>query len=597
MENSNERKETPENNENKSLIHIIFSLPPQLLSLLVICNRPIHLIAQLSLIISWSHPQGPWPSWILLFVWYSVCKILPFILSHGIPNLICLIIITISTYLTNQQQQHTQNLPSPIEPETTTISTHPLAILHSLQDFQIIADHYSLLSSQIIIPTYQIFTHSNPPHSSSNAIKACLTTIPISILLTQFIPTQSILIMIGSTIIIWSSPWFKLLRSLLARSPLLQLISYIFTDLFLHLRFQPLMRWNQLNPTNVHSTQSILSSIRSTLSTLLSLPKKPTNVDSKDKCAIASTIDPPKDIEFCLTIFENQRWWMGLDLNGWFFSHCTRVHGSQWTPNLLPHERPNWSDSLNHPVPSPSNFQLPAPLVFPDDTLKVQRKVEWSWIDPDWKIIDPAQVNMSNEEHHPLLPQASQDSKNLAISPLEKSPTATHTPPQTPDLAQRCLHNRSVSQTGSIGNNYLDSEIVTESLRSSGLGAGVVDGQSPKIAAGWEVDANGWQYGDNHWDKMSKKSGIGRYTRRRAWTRKAQLISYILPTLSQSSPSPPSPPEDHPPPVLLDRLPASPASPRIGTPSTAAIVPGTTTTSTTALSLNLKRSLGLLRRK
>jgi len=236
--------------------------------------------------------------------------------------------------------------------------------------------------------------------------------------------------------------------------------------------------------------------------------------------------------------------------------------------------------------------------VFPDDTLKVQRKVEWSWIDPDWKIIDPAQVNMSKEEHHPLLPQASQDSKNPATSPLEKSPIPTPTPPQTPDLAQRRRHNRSVSQGGSIGSNYLDSEIVTESLRSSGLGAGVVDRQSPKSATGWEVDANGWQYGDNHWDKMSKKSGIGRYTRRRAWTRKARLTSYILPTPSQSSPSPPSPlEEDHPAPVLLDRLPASPASPRIGTPSTTAIVPGSSSSSSTALSLDLKRSLGLLRRK
>ncbi|PLW18904.1 hypothetical protein PCASD_22040 [Puccinia coronata f. sp. avenae] len=578
MENEQSTAET-----DQSLIQLVFSLPPPLISLLVVCSRPIHITAQLSLALNWVHPLGPWPSWILLFLWYSVCSLAPLLLSNGLPNLIFLAAFLAASYH-QKLNSSSSSSSSPTTPsfKTTqvTLSTHPLAILHSLQDFQIIVDHYSLISARLITPTYQFLTASNP-QAANHTIRACLTTLPLSILISRFIPTQTILILIGSTIILWSSPWFKLLRNLLARSPLLQLISLILTDLLLHLRFQPITRWNQLNPSQPQSTKSIISYTRATLSTLLSLKKNLNRVDSHAKSATGFLIDPAQDIEFCLTIFENQRWWMGLD----------------WTPNLLPHERPNWSDSLNHPVPSPTSLQLPAPIVFQHETQKTQRRVEWSWIDPEWKIIDPAQVSMLKDEHLSLIqnstkrPDAASERPPTTDSPAEKSPHANPTPPHSPELTQRRPRDRSAS----TGNNFLDSEIVTESLRSSGLSAGVVTAQSPSSATGWEVDANGWQYGDNHWEKMSKKSGIGRYTRRRAWTRKARMVSYILPAPPQSPPFLPSlPEEDHPAPVLLNRRPASPAPPRVGTPPTAAVVPAS---SSTALSLNLKRSLGLLRRK
>lgn len=38
------------------------------------------------------------------------------------------------------------------------------------------------------------------------------------------------------------------------------------------------------------------------------------------------------------------------------------------------------------------------------------------------------------------------------------------------------------------------------------------------------VDQEGWQYGDNHFEKMGPKGGLGKYTRRRAWVRKAGLV-------------------------------------------------------------------------
>jgi len=46
---------------------------------------------------------------------------------------------------------------------------------------------------------------------------------------------------------------------------------------------------------------------------------------------------------------------------------------------------------------------------------------------------------------------------------------------------------------------------------------------SPLFAA-WSVDDEGWQYGDNHFEKMGPRGGLGKYTRRRAWVRRAGLV-------------------------------------------------------------------------
>ena len=46
-------------------------------------------------------------------------------------------------------------------------------------------------------------------------------------------------------------------------------------------------------------------------------------------------------------------------------------------------------------------------------------------------------------------------------------------------------------------------------------------------SASMDVDAEGWQYGDNAWDKFSKQNGMGRYTRRRRWLRKAVLVQTV----------------------------------------------------------------------
>lgn len=42
--------------------------------------------------------------------------------------------------------------------------------------------------------------------------------------------------------------------------------------------------------------------------------------------------------------------------------------------------------------------------------------------------------------------------------------------------------------------------------------------------ADWIADAQGWAYGDNSWERMTNKPGMGKFTRRRVWVRRARVV-------------------------------------------------------------------------
>ncbi|PLW58210.1 hypothetical protein PCANC_00843 [Puccinia coronata f. sp. avenae] len=112
----------------QSLIHLVLSLPPPLISLLVVCSRPIHITAQLSLALNWVHPLGPWPSWILLFLWYLVCLLAPLLLLNRLPNLIFLAAFLAASYhqKLNSSSSSSSFPTTPLSKTTqVTLSTHP----------------------------------------------------------------------------------------------------------------------------------------------------------------------------------------------------------------------------------------------------------------------------------------------------------------------------------------------------------------------------------------------------------------------------------------------------------------------------------------
>ncbi|MBW0473131.1 hypothetical protein O181_012846 [Austropuccinia psidii MF-1] len=434
---------------NQSSHDLLFSLPPPIISLLAIASTPINLLSQLSLILQWSHPSGPWPSWILLLTWAFICLVLPKIFRFGASNLIFILFVILSSKKSQQLKNSNKKF-----------SSSPSSILNTLHSFQVLSDHFNSISISLQ-PFFEIFEWSNR-QTSINAIKTSITSLPFSILITYFIPFR-----FNS-----SNQFFHDVQ--------LEIHSIRF---FSFVPFTLRLVLNQLFP-NSQEYQS---------------NRQPFNLKSNHN----NLTQEPQEIEFCFTIFENQRWWMGLD----------------WSSTLLPNERPNWSDYLNRPVSAPNTFKLPSPTLTPDSRQKIQRRVEWKWLDPSWKILQ-AQLSLHPSEGSSFSAPRSEKSF-AATNDGDANKSSPHLMGSTdPDFSR--IDHLSGSSTGSLD---LESEIIHESIGVLGPEMGVVKGHELTIP--WDVDSNGWQYGDNHWEKLSKKASMGRFTRRRAWTRRALLITSL----------------------------------------------------------------------
>lgn len=164
---------------------------------------------------------------------------------------------------------------------------------------------------------------------------------------------------------------------------------------------------------------------------------------------------------------ENQRWWMGLD----------------WTAALLPSERPSWSTIGLQPSNPPSTFSLPPSatsyLPHPSNSnLRIQRKAIWRWEESEWKVV----INLEG---------APSDRNQRIAKPL---PTSANVQQDTSKLKQMkdVLHPKEKEGGADTETSPHDDQCQTESC--------ITD----------FTDADGWSYGDNTWEKMSARGGIGK---------------------------------------------------------------------------------------
>lgn len=172
---------------------------------------------------------------------------------------------------------------------------------------------------------------------------------------------------------------------------------------------------------------------------------------------------PVPALRFLFTLYENQRWWMGLD----------------WTAALLPAERPSWSSAAHHPLSPPTAFALPEPtavfLPNPAGKGRIKRTATWAWEEPEWRVLvrkDPSGAPTRVERPLP--------------SPRDESPNSSR-------LLKAADKMR---ESGVLGSSTGDAD----SLPSD----------EPDEDNAFTTDADGWVYGDNKWEGLSSKGGMGK---------------------------------------------------------------------------------------
>lgn len=272
----------------------------------------------------------------------------------------------------------------------------------------------------------------------------------------------------GVVVLTWCSPWGSLLRMAIWRSALVRRT----TKSIVHV---------------LSGSESLAASIRA--------PQK----RSKRQRASAS-----HETEFVFEIYENQRWWIGLD----------------WTAALLPQERPSWSDSDNEAVAPPASFSLPRStcVMMPSSRVPGKqdcRTSEWRWVDTEWHVAGVQTI--TSETYKPA--------ERAEPAPTEAERVSTELASKTAATAERMEARREkealaeLAASASAATTTVPETLPAEIRRYARMAT------EPGVSM--DVDVDGWQYGDNAWDKLSKQNGMGRYTRRRRWLRRAVLVESV----------------------------------------------------------------------
>ena len=197
----------------------------------------------------------------------------------------------------------------------------------------------ALLPSSPTLPTF--LSSSTLP--SAALFRACaIASIPY-LIVTYLVPIRVLIGLLGTIILTYRAPFAQLLRAALWRSAFVRWAVY--------------RSWAGL--TGIPITYPI--------------PIPPVDAAVAAQGANATVT---ARVQFAFMVYENQRWWMGLD----------------WTAALLPGERPSWCSASQAPLPPPAAFALPAPTTAflpvdgPPDALE-KHTAMWTWAEPEWRVV------------------------------------------------------------------------------------------------------------------------------------------------------------------------------------------------------------------
>ena len=241
-----------------------------------------------------------------------------------------------------------------------------------------------------------------------------------------FVSFRVLCAIVGTLILTWRAPWAVVLRVIIWRSAWFRWLGY---------KSWALISGEPLPPPTMSFQPSMHSST------------------------------PVQSLRFLFNIYENQRWWMGLD----------------WTAALLPGERPSWCSASQQPLSPPNAFSLPEnTIVYLSDEKKgrSKRTATWKWEEPEWRVLVHKEGGSLSRVERPL-PSAKDETPNSS-RPLKAAGRTNSTTADTTKNAAATSETDDISEV---------SEDTAEELLT---------------------DVDGWVYGDNKWENQSHKGGLGK---------------------------------------------------------------------------------------
>ncbi|GAA5861696.1 hypothetical protein JCM3774_002674 [Rhodotorula dairenensis] len=547
----------PPASEDPSPTDLLLATPPALIKLFALSAPIINVAATFALLVTWKHPNF-WGSLLVLLGWWAVCLFGYWVAVYGVNAAILAFILV--DYLSTARRGNASTAASlRHRPRPATLS--PAAYAQLLVSAQIVAEHVQAFRTSVVHPLSLHFSFSplrpSTPAPAYETAWFLLTSYPFYLGLTFFVPIKYIFLALGTVAILWQAPFFTTLRTILWGSALVRWTCHLFVGV---LRGGKGVRqeWSRTRsglgipgmigsftkkdsavvveerPVKLkkRSSSTTTPPVVVSSSTLVPSPSAATT-PATDVSAAVQEAPPPaadetddalgEDVEVQFTVFENQRWWVGLD----------------WTQALLPGERASWTDADSNPANPPSAFVLPQASVtyIPSPTKadpysRLKKTIEWRWIEPEWHVLRSSASTVALPVTVPAAPKPNSD------APAATGQAGSVASPPSPTIP-RILGVSVPSLTGATSSSSSGSGAQPPMSAFSALASSLSPSSNPtyttpasaglawhesNLFANWQVDDEGWQYGDNHFEKMGPRGGLGKYTRRRAWVRRAGLV-------------------------------------------------------------------------
>ncbi|KAG9307486.1 hypothetical protein G9A89_017316 [Geosiphon pyriformis] len=326
-----------------SSVDFLSSTPTSITRVLTYTTPLIHFFSYFLSLVTWQ-ASNPSESCLLVAIWWTMCLFPRELIVFGIH---VILIAWISWRWVEKGKRERLGKPSSL-----ASSISQLDLNRTVQEIQNISE--KLTDWHALVKDIDQHINWSNPAQTQIVILGLLYSYPVWVFMNYFVPLTWIFLVSGTLALVWNSPWFKVIRYALMQSPLFRgiigfLIGFIWGG-----------RLNQKG-----RGFSVGTLVRKAKEQQKKLAKKTTRDDSKTSA----------DLVFRFVLYENQRWWLGLD----------------WTTNLFPNERPPWSDEYNEPTNNKNSFQLPPPSIqltaSPDEPNMLIRKTEeWRWVDSEWWV-------------------------------------------------------------------------------------------------------------------------------------------------------------------------------------------------------------------
>ncbi|GAA5960728.1 hypothetical protein JCM3765_007307 [Sporobolomyces pararoseus] len=546
----------PPASEEPSPTDLLLATPPTLLKLFALLAPFVSIATRFCQLVTWQDSNF-FASLLVLLGWWGICLFGKWLAVYGF-NLGILIFILSRYFSTATKQVNGKSTSSTTTSTISTSSRHssrpptltPAAYSQLLTSSHFLFSHLHSFRTSVLHPLSLNFsftpTRPSTPAPAYQTAKILITSYPFYLILTYLVPLRYIFLTLGSIAILWQAPFFKTFRKLVWKSGTIRWLVRITVSICLKGGQGFKQEWRKTNngvglpgllgkkkyrtdsSSNNNKSSNISSSssgggviqVEEKVVKTSSIIKKPIStqemVEDVKKEIVKEDLlaeveeeeeSEGEDVEVQFTVFENQRWWVGLD----------------WTHALLPGERASWTDPSSNPSNPPSSFNLPQPQITyipsptsTDPLSRLKKTTSWRWIDPEWKVL---------RQSLPFV--------TLPVSPALPPTSAGESPP-SPTITTTTTNNSSSSSIFSslpsppanlLSNSLSSSSVLPHSSPTSfSSPASLISDPHSKMFENWSVDGEGWQYGDNHFEKMGPKGGLGKYTRRRAWVRRAGLV-------------------------------------------------------------------------